>query len=154
MFTFRWHIANCFHIHDTRDPAQIRQQFLQAGKINIGQMQINDTCHVNFDAPQITVVLSRAQSTVHTTSQIDNGQGKGIFSGALNLADAEPSNQVEAIASADAHFERPWSSAIENNLGVSVVYGNLFNPYWEPHLVPTNPATKAAAQGAQYAGQG
>ena len=115
---------------------------------------VSNTKQPDFDAPQITVVLSRAQSTVHTTSQIDNGKGRGIFSGALNLADAEPSNQVEAIASADAHFERPWSSAIENNLGVSVVYGNLFNPYWEPHLVPTDPATKAAAQAAQFAGRG
>ena len=115
---------------------------------------VSNTKQPDFDAPQITVVLSRAQSTVHTTSQIDNGKSRGIFSGALNLADAEPSNQVEAIASADAHFERPWSSAIENNLGVSVVYGNLFNPYWEPHLVPTDPATKAAAQAAQFAGRG
>lgn len=112
---------------------------------------VSNTAQANFDAPAITVVLARAQPSVHTTSQIN---GSGIFSGSIVMADAEPSNQVEAIASADAHFERPWSSAAENNLGVSVVYGNLFNPYWEPHLVPTDTATKAAAQAAQFAGHG
>ena len=112
---------------------------------------VSNTKQADFDAPQITVVLARARSTVHTTSQIN---GTGIFTGTIAMPDAEPSNQVEAIASADAHFERPWSSDVENNLGVNVVYGNLFNPYWEPHLVPTDAATKAAAEAAQFAGHG
>lgn len=112
---------------------------------------VSNTSQADFDAPQITVVLSRARSTVHTTSQIN---GTGIFTGTIAMPDVEPSNQVEAMASADAHFERPWDSTIENNMGTQVVYGNLFNPYWEPHLVPTDTATKAAAEAAQFAGHG
>lgn len=99
----------------------------------------------DYQAPPITVILARGESTLSTTSQI------GVDAGSLSLKDNAPSNQIEAMASAEAHFERPLSYRL---LAGHLVYGNLFNPYWEPHLVPTDAATRAAAVAAQLAGHG
>jgi hypothetical protein len=67
------------------------------------------------------------------------------------LTDNEPTHQVEAMASAQSHFVRPRAARL---LGGHVVYGNLFNPYWEAHLVPTPTTIGAGARIAQIGGAG
>lgn len=99
----------------------------------------------DFSAPVITLLLKRPNATIRTTDQI------GVDSGALATQPASAAGQVEAIASAAAQFVRPQSSRTLNG---RIVYGNLFTPYWEPHLVPTPTDTRTAAEAAQMGGAG
>ncbi|MHB8253143.1 MAG: Tad domain-containing protein [Acidiferrobacter sp.] len=106
---------------------------------------VADTQTADFTAPTLTIVLDRPRTTITTSGQL------GIASGALATPSDEAGGQVEAMATAQAEFARPQAS---RSLGGKVVYGNLFNPYWEAHLAPTSAAVRAAAAAAQMAGQG
>ncbi len=106
---------------------------------------VSDTTASDFQAPLLTLVIDRPQGSVMTTTQLH------VDSGAMALPGHEAGNQVEAMASAQTHFVRPRQSRF---LGNQVVYGNLFNPYWEPHLVPTPSGIANAAIAAQMAGHG
>ena len=106
---------------------------------------VSNTTVSDFQAPAFTLVIDRPQNTVMTTTQI------GVDKGATALPGQEAGKQVEVMASAQSHFVRPRQFRFLSN---HVVYGNLFNPYWEPHLVPTPSTVSDAAVAAQMAGHG
>ena len=106
---------------------------------------VADTQTADFAAPTLSIVLERPRATIMTSGQL------GIGSGALATPGAEAGGQLEAMATAQAQFARPAAS---RSLGGEVVYGNLFNPYWEAHLAPTPASVRAAALAAQIAGHG
>jgi len=93
-------------------------------------------------SPTLTLLVSRQGSTIDTTANSATlGSPLGAPAGTtqdgpipvLRLGDHEANGALEAVSSADAYFARPQS---DWKLGGYIVYGNLFNPYWEPHLVP------------------
>ncbi len=106
---------------------------------------VADTQTADFAAPALSIVLDRPRTTIMTTTQL------GIGSGALATPGTEAGGQVEAMATAQAQFARPQAS---RSLGGKIVYGNLFNPYWEAHLAPTPTSVRAMAVAAQAAGHG
>ncbi len=106
---------------------------------------VSDTQAADFAAPTLSIVLDRPRATIMTTTQL------GVASGTLATPGTEAGGQVEAMATAQAQFARPQAS---RSLGGKIVYGNLFNPYWEAHLAPTPASVRAMAVAAQVAGHG
>ncbi len=104
---------------------------------------VSDTQAADFAAPTLSIVLDRPRATIMTTTQL------GVASGTLATPGTEAGGQVEAMATAQAQFARPQAS---RSLGGKIVYGNLFNPYWEAHLAPTPASVRAMAVAAQAAG--
>lgn len=102
-------------------------------------------------SPTLTLLVSRQGSTIDTTANSATlGSPLGAPAGTtqegalplLRLSDHEADGALEAVSSADAYFARPQS---DWRLGGYVVYGNLFNPYWEAHLVPVPTGFRSAA---------
>lgn len=106
---------------------------------------VSDTQAADYAAPTLSIVLDRPRTTIMTTTQLK------VDSGALTTPGSEAGGQVEAMATAQAQFARPQAS---RSLGGKIVYGNLFNPYWEAHLAPTPAADRTAALAAQAGGHG
>lgn len=99
----------------------------------------------DWESPTITLFVERGTRTVDTTKQMHD-RGEPIAGGQLDTTDAQASGYMQVAASANAYFVRPdgqWT------LGGSLVYGNLFNPYWEAHLVKTPTGWVAAADVVQ-----
>ncbi|MBS0213698.1 MAG: hypothetical protein JSR26_11055 [Proteobacteria bacterium] len=99
----------------------------------------------DWESPTINLFVERKTNTVDTTKQMHD-RGQPIAGGQLDMYDSEASGMLQVASSANAYFVRPdgqW------NLGGYLVYGNLFNPYWEAHLVKTPLPLVLAADGAQ-----
>jgi hypothetical protein len=96
-------------------------------------------------SPSLTIFVRENASHINTTHQM-RLRGEAIAGGKLDLADKEADSEMQVGASANAYFARPDANL---KLGGYAVYGNLFNPYWEAHLVDTPDATVAAAVAVQ-----
>ncbi len=106
----------------------------------------------DMTSPVLSIFIERKATTIGTTEYAKSpvgapqGTAQQGSTPVLNLTDAEKGGVMGASSSADAYFARPlqfWE------LGGKAVYGNLFNPYWEAHLVPTPLALQAIAAGFQ-----
>ncbi len=116
---------------------------------------VADITNPDMSSPAITLFIDQPETSVMTTEQLNKSGnmpiadgGNGTSGTSIDLADDEAGHEIQVGASADAYFSRPLS---ESTLGKSIVYGNMFNPYWEAHLIPISPAVKAAAAAAQMA---
>ncbi|MBS0192668.1 MAG: hypothetical protein JSR34_00275 [Proteobacteria bacterium] len=99
----------------------------------------------DWESPTINLFVERKTQTVDTTKQMHDS-GQPIAGGQLDMYDSQASGIIQVASSANAYFVRPdgqWS------LGGYLVYGNLFNPYWEAHLVKTPTPLVVAADGVQ-----
>ncbi|MHB1588251.1 MAG: TadE/TadG family type IV pilus assembly protein [Metallibacterium scheffleri] len=117
----------------------------------------------DYTAPTFTIFAARKQSTIATTQQLDAGttgtnpQQLPIAGGNLATPDGEAQQIMMVSASSAVYFYRPQFSddttpvAGQPNTfsGGVTLYASLFSPYWEAHLVPTEPAEKAAVALAQ-----
>ena len=86
----------------------------------------------------LAIEVKRDNGAARTSSQIDgigspnapgatrNGMGAGIFA----APDRYASNEMSAIGKAEVYFRRPVARTDGQD-----EYGNLFNPYWDVHLV-------------------
>ena len=116
---------------------------------------VADITKPDMSSPAITLFVDRPESSIMTTQGLQQsgtmqiaGGSNGQSGTSINLADNEAGSQMQVGAAADAYFARPASQLL---LGGSQVYGNMFNPYWEAHLVPVGTAVKLAAAGVQAA---
>jgi hypothetical protein len=103
----------------------------------------------DWESPTITLFVERPTDSIDTTAQM-HAQGKPIAGGSLATTDSEAGGMLQVSASSEAYFVRPdghWTLGDGNDQ--HLVYGNLFNPYWEPHLVETPLVNLAAAVGVQ-----
>lgn len=108
-------------------------------------LDVKDLNDPDMSSPTLTLFVQRAAASINTTAQM-KARGEAIAGGNLQLQDQESGQQMQVAASANAYFARPDANL---TLGGYAVYGNLFNPYWEAHLVPTSDAEIAAADAAQ-----
>lgn len=102
----------------------------------------------DLQSPTLTLFVQRGASSIDTTAQM-RARGEPIAGGNLQLEDAEADQRMQVAASSNVYFARPDANL---TLGGHTVYGNLFNPYWEPHLVPTPDTVVAGADAAQGIG--
>jgi hypothetical protein len=100
----------------------------------------------DMESPTLTVFVRELDSDIDTTHQM-HAHGKPIAGGQLDLEDHEAGHEMQVGASSNAYFARPDGS--EHKLGGYAVYGNLFNPYWEAHLVETPNSAMGVVQAAQ-----
>ncbi len=84
----------------------------------------------DMESPTMSIFVAENSTTIHTTQNGNPPVGAGQFV----LNDSEASAKMQVASSANAHFVRPDANL---TLGGYTVYGNMFNPYWEAHLVPT-----------------
>ena len=111
----------------------------------------------DYSAPDFTIFAVRKKDSIATTQQLLNDSNTPIAGGNLTTPDGEAQDIMMVAASSGVYFYRPQfkddntetpgqPNSFSGNVGL---YGSLFSPYWEPHLVPTNAAAKAAVTVAQ-----
>jgi hypothetical protein len=96
----------------------------------------------------VTIEVERTASTIRTTTKFmtDNDQ--------LKLEDGMKHNTMRTIASAHSYFYRPKQNAGYTRSGWrrgdnQTEYENLFSPYWQARLAPSDPVEQAASLLAQ-----
>lgn len=111
-------------------------------------LDVSNLKKADMASPRIDIFVVQGAGTIDTTEYAKSalgapqGTAQQGSTPVLNLTDAERSNKMGASASSEAYFARPLQYWLLDGKGV---YGNLFNPYWEAHLVPTPTALQAAA---------
>ncbi len=108
-------------------------------------LDVKDLSKPDMESPTLTIFVSEGSNHINTTHQM-NVRGEKIAGGQLDMKDSESGDEMQVGASANAYFARPDENL---TLGGYTVYGNLFNPYWEAHLVDTPDAVVAGAVAAQ-----
>ncbi len=123
-----------------------------------GLQPYNDVANLqsaDAQSPTLTFLVSQQGTTVDTSANSAQlGSPLGAPAGTtqkgpipvLRLNDHEANGALEAVSSSDAYFARPQSAW---QLGGYVVYGSLFNPYWEAHLVPVPTGFREGAAAQQ-----
>lgn len=117
-------------------------------------MGVANLASQDWESPTITLFVERPTGSIDTTEQM-HARGEPIAGGQLETTDSEGAGEMQVASSAAAYFVRPdyqWTlgSAVAGTN--PTVYGNLFNPYWEAHLVDTPLAVLLTADVAQSAG--
>lgn len=116
---------------------------------------VSDITKPDMSSPPIVLYIDQPMKKIMTTEQLQNsgtmpiaGGSNGQSGTSIKLEDAEAGGEMQVGAAADAYFARPSSELL---LGNSDVYGNMFNPYWEAHLVPIGTAENLLAATTQAA---
>ena len=111
----------------------------------------------DYNAPDFTIFAVRNQNSIATTQQLEAVGKTPIAGGNLATPDAEAQGVMMVAASSGVYFYRPQfkdnttvTPGQPNSFSGNVsLYGSLFSPYWEAHLVPTSAAVKALVTTAQ-----
>ncbi len=115
-------------------------------------LDVSNLKKADMASPILSLFVQQGASTLDTTEYATSalgapqGTAQQGSTPVLNLTDAEKGSKMGASASSAAYFARPLQYWLLDGKGV---YGSLFNPYWEAHLVPTPLALQAAAAAVQ-----
>jgi hypothetical protein len=120
-------------------------------------IDVKDLQKQDYNAPDFTIFAVRKKDSIATTQQLLKDGKTPIAGGNLTTPDGEAQDIMMVAASSGVYFYRPQFKddntempGQPNSFSGSVgLYGSLFSPYWEPHLVPTNAVVKAAVTVAQ-----
>lgn len=97
----------------------------------------SDLSTPHYSTPGLLIEVSKPADAIRTSSRVGMGAGR------LRLDDGEANDEMTVLAKAEAYFQRPddrWPRADGKE-----EYGNLFNPYWQAHLVDSTSTERLAA---------
>ena len=119
-------------------------------------IDVKDLSKPDYTAPTFTIFAVRKADSIGTTQQLLKAGKTPIAGGNLEASDGDAQGIMMVSASSQVYFYRPqYASDTQetpgkpNSFSSTGLYGSLFSPYWEPHLVATNSIVKAAVTAAQ-----